>query len=112
MDSLLYLVARALVALLQTLPLRLVARHGRGLGALAYLVDARHRRVAVRNLAMCFSDKTETEIRAQARENFRRIGENFACGLKTASMTNEELRPFVEFVGDPAILLPPDSRPP
>ena len=44
----------------------------------------RHRRVALRNLTMCFGQRTPAEIRALARENFRRIGENFACAVKTA----------------------------
>jgi KDO2-lipid IV(A) lauroyltransferase len=63
---------------------------------------------------MCFGqEKSEAEIRAIAKENFRRIGENFACAAKTASMTYEELKPFVEFVGDPKILAPPsDKKPP
>src|SRR5882672_8033208 len=105
MDSLLYYTARALVALLQALPLPLVARIGRGTGALAYWADARHRRVAVRNLTMCFgNEKTESEIRALARENFRRIGENFACAVKTAAMSPDELRLRFEFVGAEMIL--------
>lgn len=113
MDSLLYLIARWLVAGLQSLPLPWVARLGRVGGGLAYWLDARHRRVALRNLTMCFGhDKSRTEIRALARENFRRIGENFACAARTASMSAEELRPFVEFLGDSAIISPPPGRTP
>ena len=113
MDKLLYFIARALVALLQALPLRAVARMGRAGGALAYWLDARHRRVALRNLTMCFGqEKSAAEIRAIARENFRRIGENFACAAKTASMTYEKLKPFVEFVGDAKLLTPPSGQKP
>ena len=98
MDTLLYFPARALVAFIQALPLKWVARLGRFFGGLCYLLDARHRRVAVRNLTMCFGkEKTDAEIRGLARENFRRIGENFACAAKTAGMTFEELKPHVEF---------------
>jgi len=43
-------------------------------------------------------EKSAAEIRALARENFRRIGENFACAVKTAAMSLEEIRPHVEFV--------------
>jgi KDO2-lipid IV(A) lauroyltransferase len=46
-------------------------------------------------------------LKAIARENFRRIGESFACAVKTASMSFEELRPHVEFIAPPAILAPP-----
>jgi KDO2-lipid IV(A) lauroyltransferase len=113
MDMVLYFIARAVIAFLQALPLRAVARLGRAGGALVYGIDARHRRVALRNLAMCFGqEKSAAEIRALARENFRRIGENFACAAKTASMTYEELKPFVEFVGAPEILAPPTGQKP
>ena len=99
MDKLLYCLARALVALLQTLPLTWVARLGRAGGALAYWLDARHRRVALRNLTMCFGgEKSPAEIRALARENFRRLGENYACAARTAVMTREQLEPHLEFV--------------
>jgi KDO2-lipid IV(A) lauroyltransferase len=113
MDAILYYIARALVTLLQALPLRLVARLGRAGGFLAYFLDARHRRVARANLTACFGrEKTPAELRKLARENFRRIGENFASAVKTAAMTLEELRPHVEFVAGPELLSPPTDRPP
>lgn len=113
METVLYFIARAVVAFVQALPLKVVARVGRAGGALAYWLDARHRRVALRNLTMCFGqEKSAAEIRFIARENFRRIGENFACAAKTAAMSFEELKPFVEFVGDPKILVPPTNEKP
>lgn len=113
MDKVLYLIARSVVAFLQALPLRVVARLGRAGGAVFYWLDARHRRVALANLTMCFGhEKSAGEIRALAKENFRRIGENFACAAKTASMTFEELKPFVEFSGPPSIVSPPPGRTP
>jgi len=106
MEFVLYLLARVVVAFIQALPLTWVARLGRVGGALAYVLDARHRRVAFRNLQMCFgSEKPDEELRSIARENFRRIGESFACAVKTASMSFEQLRPHVEFVA-PAMLEP------
>jgi KDO2-lipid IV(A) lauroyltransferase len=105
MDGLLYLVARLLVALVQSLPLRMVARLGRAGGALGYYLDGRHRRVALKNLTRCFGrEKRPEELIALARENFRRLGENYACAIKTASMTAEQLRPHFEFVGVEKIL--------
>jgi Kdo2-lipid IVA lauroyltransferase/acyltransferase len=99
MEHFLYLLARLLVAFVQALPLAWAARLGRTGGALVYRLDARHRRVAVANLQMCFAhEKSSKEIRSLARENFRRIGENYACAIKTAAMSAEELRPHVEFV--------------
>jgi KDO2-lipid IV(A) lauroyltransferase len=108
MDLLLYLLARAAVGLTQKLPLRWVARLGRGVGGLVYWLDARHRRVARRNLDLCFGgEKSPAQIRALARENFRRIGENFGCAVKTAAMSLEELRPHVEFVSPLLQTTPP-----
>jgi lauroyl/myristoyl acyltransferase len=105
MEALLYLLVRGLVALLQSLPLTTVARLGRMGGALAYWLDARHRRVALKNLAMCFGhEKSPAEISAVAKEHFRRLGENYACAVKTAAMTPEALRPHCEFVGAEKIL--------
>ena len=113
METLLYVLARSLVALLQALPLTWVARLGRLGGRLAYWVDARHRRVALRNLAMCFGrEQSPAQLRALARENFRRIGENYACAVKTAGMSYEDLRARVEFVGNPRIISPlADGKP-
>jgi KDO2-lipid IV(A) lauroyltransferase len=100
MESLLYYLALAVIKGLQALPLRWVARLGRRGGGLVYWFDARHRRVALENLTMCFgTEKTPAEIRALARENFRRLGESYACAVKTASMTAEQLRLHLEFVG-------------
>ena len=92
MEALLILLARALIAVIQALPLKLVARLGRAGGALAYWIDARHRRVAVENLQRCFgNERSATEIQALARENLRRIGENYACAIRTAGMTGREI---------------------
>ena len=99
MDTLLYIFARAVVTLLQALPLRTVARIGRFGGGLFYLVDARHRKVAQRNLAACFPEKSADEVRALAKENFKRIGENFGCAVKTASMDNEEIKKILTVCG-------------
>jgi len=104
MEPFLYVLARALVAFVQALPLTWVARLGRAGGAVVFWADARHRRVALANLTMCFAqEKSPREIRGLARENFRRIGENYACAIKTAAMSLEELRRHVQFVLPPSL---------
>jgi lauroyl/myristoyl acyltransferase len=113
MDKPLYFLARLVLAFLQALPLTWVARLGRAGGGMFYCLDARHRRVARRNLTLCFGGEfSPAQIRALARENFRRIGESFACAAKTASMTLDELRPHVEFRAPPVIMSPPPGHPP
>ncbi len=111
MDWLLYYPVLTLVKLLQALPLRWVARLGRAGGALAWWLDARHRRVVLENLTMCFgAEKSPDAIRALAKENMRRIGESYACAIRTAVMTAEELRPHLTFVGVEKIFPQPYER--
>ncbi|MFM8469008.1 MAG: lysophospholipid acyltransferase family protein, partial [Limisphaerales bacterium] len=101
-----------MIAGLQVLPLGVVARLGRALGAIVHLLDRRHRRVAVRNLALCFPEKSTAEVHALARENFKRIGESFACAVKTAAFSAEEVRAVLTCSG--VEKLPPgptDARP-
>jgi KDO2-lipid IV(A) lauroyltransferase len=100
MDVLIYAFARTLVAVIQALPLPFVARFGRAVGGLAFHLSARYRRVVLQNLSLCFGgEKSAAEIEELARENFRRIGENYICAIKTAAMTATELKPHVEFIG-------------
>lgn len=110
MDTLLYWLARGGIAGLQALPLTWVARLGRAIGAVAYCLDARHRRVALDNLTMCFGgEKSAPEIRAIARENFRRLGENFAGAIKTFALTPEQMRPHLNVRGAEKILAHQDQ---
>jgi KDO2-lipid IV(A) lauroyltransferase len=97
MIALLYWLLRALVAFIQALPLPLVAQLGRAAGALAFLLDARHRRVALQNLGKCFgSEKSPEEIHAIAKEHFRRLGENYCSAIKTAAMTPWQMLPHFD----------------
>jgi lauroyl/myristoyl acyltransferase len=107
MDTLLYYVARGAIVLVQALPLRWAARLGRGAGVLAFLLDARHRKVAMAHLQACFgAEKSPAEIKAIAAENFRRIGENFLCAIKTTAMPIAELEPHIEFAGAEKVFSP------
>ena len=109
---LLYGLARAVIAALQALPLRFVARVGRFGGALAYWLDARHRRVILDNLQLCFgAEKSPKKIRALAKENFRRLGENYCCAAKTAGMGNDEIKRVLEVSGAEKFYAPQPGQP-
>jgi KDO2-lipid IV(A) lauroyltransferase len=113
MDWLLYNVTRLFVKCIQALPLLTVARIGRAGGALAFWLDARHRRVAVDGLTHAFGkEKSRQEIRELAKENFRRLGENYASAVKTASMSFDALRPHLEFVSVEELLAPISAQKP
>lgn len=62
---------------LHWLPLSLQAALGRGFGALLWRLGTSRRRVALRNLALCFPDKTDAERVAIAREHFAWLGRSF-----------------------------------
>ena len=93
MGFLLVLPVRCLLLVLRRLPLPLVARLGRALGTVGWWILRRHRRVALENLSAAFAaERSPRELRALALENFRRLGENYLCGARTATMTDAELR--------------------
>lgn len=104
MNTLIYWAARGVVVVIQILPIRLVARLGRLGGGLAFHLTARYRRVTLGNLQQSFPEKPAGETLAIAKENFRRLGENYASAVKTAAMTAEQIRPHFEFVGAEHIL--------
>ncbi len=104
MNTVIYWVARSVIAVIQALPIRVVARLGRAGGGLAFFLTARYRRVTIDNLTRAFPEKSATEIREIARENFRRIGENYASAIKTAGMSPLQMLPHFEFVGAEKIL--------
>jgi len=99
--------ARILIWLLQSMPLVWAARTGRAAGWLAWVLDSRHRAAALENLHLAFgSELNGTEIRSIASEHFRRLGENYASAIKTASMSDAELKPHLEFINYPETLPP------
>ena len=88
---------RLAIAVFCLLPLRWAAQFGRACGEVVYHLDARHRRVARENLAMCFGQtRSAAELTEIARENFRRIGENICSALKLASMERAAEEKLVE----------------
>jgi KDO2-lipid IV(A) lauroyltransferase len=60
--------------LLHWLPLSVQAALGRGLGALLFALAGSRRRIALRNLELCFPDKPLHEREALAREHFGWLG--------------------------------------
>ncbi len=99
---------RSLVACIQLLPLDLAARLGRFAGGLAWFLDRRHRSATVDNLAHALGSRfNPRELHGIARENFRRLGENYVSAIKTASMSESALQSRVEVVGLEGIVPPP-----
>jgi len=90
-------VGRLFIGAIQQLPIEWVARIGRAGGNVAWFVDRRHRTVALQNLELALgSERSPQQLEAIARENFRRLGENYLCAIKTLGMSKEDLAPRFE----------------
>lgn len=63
-----------LMWLLHWLPMPVLAALGRGLGAVLWRLAGSRRRIARRNLALCFPERSEAEREALAREHFGWVG--------------------------------------
>src|SRR5262245_1533821 len=69
-----YAVLRVVMATLGALPLALAVRVGALFGTLAYWLDAPHRRIGMRNLAIAFPTKPLAERRGILRRSFQNLG--------------------------------------
>ena len=99
METLLYYLARTIVAGARCLPLRSLAWVGRRLGGLAWILDKRHRTVARKNLAAAFPEKSQHDVTQLARHHFQRLGETYACILQTGGMNAEQINKVLTFKG-------------
>ena len=92
-EFLVYLLYRAAFLLLSALPLRFIFALGNLLGFCAWLISAKYRRLALRNITIAFGDeKSPTQLRHLVRHHFQRLVANLLCGLKLAAMPLEEAR--------------------
>lgn len=92
-----YYLTMSAVMCLRLLPLKWVARLGRCFGGVAYHLDRRHRRRAIVNLKMIFEKEwSDTKIIALAKEHFRRLGENYCCAIRSAYLSDTQLKLHLE----------------
>jgi KDO2-lipid IV(A) lauroyltransferase len=92
-----YLVLRGVVGTFALLPLTLALRAAE-LGALfGYLVDRRHRRIGMRNLALAFPEKTLRERRRILRRSFLNLGRMAAELAHLPRLSAERLQTMVQF---------------
>lgn len=85
--------------LFRVLPMGVAQKLGAALGWLAYLLAARYRRVALRNLQRAFPDWTPAQVRATARRVFRNFGVGLAEFFKAPSLTREQIEQRLTVVG-------------
>lgn len=88
-----------LAAAARALPQRMVLAAGSAIGSLFYRLDARHRRVALRNLADCFPSLSAAEREQLARETFRQLVRSALSWLRRTQAPPDVLRAEVEIEG-------------
>ncbi|MCX6850834.1 MAG: lipopolysaccharide heptosyltransferase II [Verrucomicrobia bacterium] len=85
---LVYALFRCIEGVLWLLPLIVVWFTGRVLGAVAYLVAGKYRRLALHNLHIAFGrEKSPAELKALAYEHFKSLFANVLCGFKLPLMS-------------------------
>ena len=95
-----YLPVVLLRALLWVLPHTVVRSLGAVMGLLFFWVDAKHRRVAMTNLAQAFPTRSEAEVRTITREMFKHFGRLLFEILKFSTLSHEAMLRRVEFEGE------------
>jgi len=100
MDRAVFVIYRAVSAILGALPIRVVFRIGWALGSLAYWVVPKYRRLVLHNLKIAFGwEKTPDEMRAIARRHFATLGANLFSNIKLPKLSREELEEVVTVEG-------------
>ena len=95
--------ARLLLGLLwlvHCLPLGAQALLGRGLGRLLYAVAGSRRRIALRNIALCFPEQTDAQHEALAREHFQWLGRSILERGVLWYASPERLKRLIHVEGD------------
>ena len=95
--------ARLLLGLLwlvHCLPLGAQALLGRGLGRLLYAVAGSRRRIALRNIALCFPEQTDVQHEALAREHFQWLGRSILERGVLWYASPERLKRLIHVEGD------------
>ena len=90
----------ALLWLLHWLPLPLQALLGRGLGALLHAVAGRRRRIALRNLALCFPQMHEAERARLVRTHFQWLGRSIVERGLLWFAPSQRLKNLIHVEGD------------
>ena len=80
-----YIAAAILVRILSLLPYRLASDAGGFIGRLGYLMDKRHRNIALENLARAFPDRDKEDLAGIAGKVFENLGRSAAEFVHIAS---------------------------
>jgi KDO2-lipid IV(A) lauroyltransferase len=91
----------ALLWLLHWLPLGVLAPLGRGLGVVLWTLGRARRHIALRNLELCFPERSESERRSLAMEHFKLLGRSLLERGLLWHASAERLRSLIHVEGQP-----------
>jgi len=95
-----YMAFLGMEAVLKMLPIVLIWRIGRMVGAVGWVIAGPYRRLVLRNLRIAFGrEKDEAWLKQTAKEHFRCVCANLLSGLKLATMTREQIESRVRLDG-------------
>ncbi len=92
-------IVKILFYLIRCLPVRLAGAIGAGLGRMAYLLDSRHRSIAMRNLSRIYPQQNEAWKRKTSRESFAELGRTSFEMPHVFLRSQQFLKSRIEFVG-------------
>jgi Kdo2-lipid IVA lauroyltransferase/acyltransferase len=95
-----YLTVRLLILVVRLMPGAAVGAAGALVGLLAYAADAKHRRVALENVAAAFPARSSREHQRIVRGAFKHFGRLLFELLKFSTLAPEEMLKRVEFEGE------------
>jgi lipopolysaccharide heptosyltransferase II len=102
LDFCIYLLYRAGVATIRTLPLRFLFRAGEILGLAGWILLPNYRRLALRNVTIALGDELSPRARRRlVRRHFARLTANALCGVRMTAMSREQLLSCVEIDAAP-----------
>lgn len=100
LDTLAFKAIRTIFSLMSRIPLQTGRRLGACIGNVWYVMDKRHRRVALENLNLAFADeKSPAEIGQLSRRVFRNLGKIMFEMAWSLSLRPEEIKRYVQIVG-------------
>ncbi len=100
-----FLAVRAVMACVRAMPHAAADACGTALGGLFYLLDRRHRRIALENVAAAFPGRTLRERRTIVRGAFGHFGRLLFAVLKFSTMSPQAMLARVEIEGEDRVRL-------
>jgi KDO2-lipid IV(A) lauroyltransferase len=98
-DILTYIMTCVIIRLTSVIPIKCLAWAGHQIGGLAWHIDRRHRSVAIINIEAAFPELSPDDCLTLAKKNFQRLGETYACILKTGGMNAEQIKKVLTIEG-------------